>query len=93
MNNILNKCLLSGYKFMVKLHLRQPGFTYSACGPFTNISTRTNQTKLVLLIRVSPSHMQDMFAGCSKISISVIVEHVQNIGIITAFCLPGGTCC
>ena len=38
MNNILNKCLLSGYKFMAKLHLRQPGFTYSAFGPFTNIN-------------------------------------------------------
>ena len=38
MNNILNKCLLSGNKFMAKLHLRQPGFTYSAFGPFTNIN-------------------------------------------------------
>ena len=22
-------------KFMPEMHLRQPGFTYSACGPFT----------------------------------------------------------
>ena len=28
-----------------------------------------------------------MFVGCSEISISVIVKHVQNIGIIRAFCL------
>ena len=35
MNKIVNKFLLAGDKFMPKLHLRQPGFTYSACGPFT----------------------------------------------------------
>ena len=35
MNKIVNKFLLAGDKFMSKLHLRQPGFTYSACGPFT----------------------------------------------------------
>ena len=35
MNKIINKFLLTGDKFMQKLHLRQSGFTYSACGPFT----------------------------------------------------------
>ena len=35
MNKIINKFLLSGDKFMSELHLKQPGFTYSACGPFT----------------------------------------------------------
>ena len=35
MNNISNKFLLTGDKFMQKMHLRQPGSTYSACGPFT----------------------------------------------------------
>ena len=35
MNEIINKLLLVGDKFMPELHLRQPGFTYSACGPFT----------------------------------------------------------
>ena len=34
MNEIVNKFLL-GDKFMSKMNLRQPGFTYSACGPFT----------------------------------------------------------
>ena len=32
-----------------------------------------------------------MFVGCSEISISVIVKHLQHVGIIRAFCLPGGT--
>ena len=35
MNNTINKFLLAGDKFMPEMHLKQPGFTYSACGPFT----------------------------------------------------------
>ena len=35
MNDIIDKFLLAGDKFMLEMHLRQPGFTYSACGPFT----------------------------------------------------------
>ena len=35
MNDIINKFLLVGDKFMPKMHLRQPGFTYSTCGAFT----------------------------------------------------------
>ena len=35
MNDIINKFLLAGDKFMPEMHLKQPGFTYSVCGPFT----------------------------------------------------------
>ena len=35
MNDIIIKLLLAGDKFMPKIHLKQPGFNYSACGPFT----------------------------------------------------------
>ena len=35
MNEIVNKFLLTGDKFMPEMHLRQLWFTYSACGPFT----------------------------------------------------------
>ena len=34
MNETVNKLLLIGDKLMPEMHLRQPGFTYSACGPF-----------------------------------------------------------
>ena len=34
MNEIVNKFLLAGDKFMPDTHLRQPGFKYSACGSF-----------------------------------------------------------
>ena len=35
MNTIVNKFLLAGDKFMPEMHLKLPGFTYSACGRFT----------------------------------------------------------
>ena len=34
-NEIVNKFLLVGNKFMPKMHLKRPGFPYCACGPFT----------------------------------------------------------
>ena len=40
MNEIVNKFLLLGDKFMPQMHLKQPGFTYSACGPFTKNKER-----------------------------------------------------
>ena len=45
MNEIVNKFLLVGYKFMPEMHLRQPGFTYSACGPFTKNKGRIQKFK------------------------------------------------
>ena len=35
MNEIVNTFLLAGDKFMPEMHLKQPGFTYSACRTFT----------------------------------------------------------
>ena len=35
MNKIVNKFLLAGDKLMPEMNLKQLGFTYSACGPFT----------------------------------------------------------
>ena len=40
MNEIANKFLLVGEKFMPEMHLKQPGFTYSAYGPFTKNKER-----------------------------------------------------
>ena len=40
MNKIVDKFLLVGDKFMPEMHLKQPGFTYSACGPFTKNKER-----------------------------------------------------
>ena len=54
MNEIVNTLLLAGDKFIPEMHLRQPGFTYSPCGPFTKTKERiqtfikANYIKLVL---------------------------------------------
>ena len=45
MNNIINKFLLAGDKFMPEMHLRQPQFVYSACGPFTRHRERIKKFK------------------------------------------------
>ena len=40
MNEIVNKFLLAGDKFMPEMHLKQPGFIYSASGPLTKNKER-----------------------------------------------------
>ena len=45
MNEVVNNFLLVGDKFMPKMHLIQPGFTYSVCGPFTKNKERIQKFK------------------------------------------------
>ena len=45
MNDIIKTFLLTGDKFMPEMHLRQPGFTYGACGPFTKNKERIQKFK------------------------------------------------
>ena len=40
-----NIFLLAGDKFMPEMHLKQPGFTYSACRPFTKHKERIQKFK------------------------------------------------
>ena len=40
MNEIVNKFLLAGDYVMSEMHLKQPGSTYSACGPFNKNKER-----------------------------------------------------
>ena len=42
---IVNTFLLTGDRFMSEIHLKQPEFTYSACGPFTKNKERTQKFK------------------------------------------------
>ena len=59
MNDIVNKFLLAGDKFMPEIYawnLKQPGFSYSACGPFTKNKERIQKftekgdTNYILLV-------------------------------------------
>ena len=45
MNNVINKFLLAGDTFMPEMHLRQPRFVYSTCGPFTRHKERIKEFK------------------------------------------------
>ena len=45
MNEIVNTFLLAGDKSMPEMHLKEPGFSYSACGPFTKNKERIKKFK------------------------------------------------
>ena len=73
MNEIVNKFLLVGDKFMPEMHLKQPGFTYSACGPFTRNKeriekfTKTGNTNFIYRNELDKACFQhDMAYGKSK---------------------------
>ena len=57
-NAIINKFTLAGDKFMLEIHLRQPGFMYSACGPFTKNKER-----------IKKQEIQDIFIKTNQISL------------------------
>ena len=46
MNQIVNKFLLARHKFMPEMHLKQPGFAYSTCGPFNKNKEKIFSKKL-----------------------------------------------
>ena len=73
MNEVVNKFLLVGDQFMSELHLKQPGFTYSACGPFTRNKERiekfmqTGNTDFIYRNELDKACFQhDMAYGKSK---------------------------
>ena len=45
MNEIVNKLLLAGDKFMPEMHLKQPGFTYYTCGSFIKTKEQIQKFK------------------------------------------------
>ena len=45
MNKVVNQFLLAVDKFMPEMHLRQPRFTYSVCGPFTKNKEKIQKFK------------------------------------------------
>ena len=61
MNEIVNKFLLSGDKLMPEMHLKQPGFTYSDCGPFTK-----NKERIEKFMQTVTCFHHDMAYGKTK---------------------------
>ena len=73
MNETVNNFLLVGDKFMPKMHLKQPGFTCSACGPFIKNKERiekfmqTGNTNFIYKNELDKACFQhDMANGKSK---------------------------
>ena len=73
MNEVVNKFLLVGDKFMPEMHLKQPRFTYSACGLFTKNKERikkfmqTGNTDFICRNELDKACFQhDMAYGKSK---------------------------
>ena len=64
MNNIINKLLLAGDKFMSEMHLRQPQFVYSVCGPFTRHKERIKEFKRTGDTRLL--YRNELDQGCFK---------------------------
>ena len=73
MNEIVNKVLLAGDTFIPEMHLKQPGFTYGACGSFTKNKERiekfmqTGNTDFIYRNELDKACFQyDMAYGKSK---------------------------
>ena len=73
MNEIVSKLLLTGDAFMREMHLKQSGFTYSACGPFTKNTEgiekfmQTGNTFFIYRNELDKAYFQhDMAYGKSK---------------------------
>ena len=61
MNNIINKFLLAGDKFMPEMHLRQPRFVYSACGPFTRHKERIQDVQVIRVMFIEMNSIKLVF--------------------------------
>ena len=73
MNEIVNTFLLAADKFMPEMHLKEPGFTYSAFGPFIKNKERiekfmqTGNTDFIYKNELDKAYFQhDMAYGKSK---------------------------
>ena len=84
MNDIINKFLLAGDKFMPEMHLRQPGFTYSACGPFTKSKEikqkfkQTGDSRYIYRNELDKACFQNDIAYGCKISKSLRFKKENN---------------
>ena len=62
MNEIVNKFLMAGDKFLSETHLKQPCFTYSACGSFIKNKERTQ--KILQTGNTSYIYKNDLDKAC-----------------------------
>ena len=74
MNEIVNKFLLAGDKFMSEIHLKQLEFNYSACGPFAKNKERIQNLK--------KQEIQDIFIKMNLIRLVFnLIWHMEILKI------------
>ena len=72
MNEIVDKILSTGDKFLPEMYLKQSGFTYSACEPFTKkeeriLKNKTRDSRYIYQNELSKACFQyDMTSGDFK---------------------------
>ena len=64
MNETVNELLLAGDKFMTKMHLKQPRFTYSTCGSFTK--NKQEIQKFMQTAKADYIYKTDLDEACFK---------------------------
>ena len=94
MNKIVNKFLLVSDKCVTEMHLKQPGFTYSACSPFTKNKKRietfmqTGDTNFIYKNELDKACFQhDMVYGKTKDLVKrtqsdKVLKVIQNMMVI-----------
>ena len=72
MNEIINKFLLAGDKFMPEMHLRQPGFTYTACGPYKKKTNKESKN-------LKNQEINDIFTKMNWLKLITIMTWLMEI--------------
>ena len=75
MNEIISKFLLVRDKFMPEMHLRQPGFTYSVCGPFTKNKERIE--KFINTGNTNFIYRNELDKACFRHDMSYVNQKIQ----------------
>ena len=75
MSKIFIKFLLAGDKFMPVLHLRQPGFIYSDCGPFTKHCERIQELR-------ESGYLRHIYKKLELVLLKLVLFMMQHILIL-----------
>ena len=75
MNEIISKFLLVRDKFMPEMHLRQPGFTYSVCGPFTKNKERIE--KFINTGNTNFIYRNELDKACFRHDMAYVNQNIQ----------------
>ena len=62
MNEIVNKFLMVGDKFMPEMHLKQPGFIYNTCGPFPKNKGKIE--KIMQTVNTNFIYKNELYKAC-----------------------------